>query len=346
MRWVGVVALIGVVLVGYSANAAIRAIIASQPGQEAPPPPPIGYETEDHFPGAAYLYVADADAAPGIGTTGTTALPDMPIPATTDLPISDGTIRPAPPFSMRAASPTDRARALQCLTAAIYYEAANEPEAGQRAVAQVILNRVRHPAFPSTVCGVVYQGSERVTGCQFSYACDGSMARMPSRAGWARAMRVAGDMLSGQVQANVGMATHYHTYAVTPSWNRSLVMTAAIGAHFFHRWQGYWGTPAAFSKSYVGGEPWPGPHARPTIPDVYAPTLASAAAAVAGASPAQLSAPVAPALAPPTALAAIQPAYRESGMPRPAPGASDVASALLPQSQILDKWKDSGKPLR
>ena len=332
MRWAGAAMLLALVLVGYSANAANRAIIASQPPVEAPAPPPIGYETEDHFPGATYLYVADADAAPTTGTTGTTKLPDLPIPA--DAPHAaaadgldgpDGTIHPAPPFSMRGASATDRARALQCLTAAIYYEAASEPDAGQRAVAQVILNRVRHPAFPATVCGVVYQGSERARGCQFSYACDGSMARIPSRSGWARAMRVAGDMLSGQVQASVGTATHYHTYAVTPSWNRSLVMTAAIGAHFFHRWQGYWGTPAAFRQLYAGGEPVPGPHPGAVVPTIVASTM------------------VAPAIvAPKTTIALIQPAYVGSSIPRQAAPPTDS----LPDSQILDKWKDSGKPIR
>ncbi|MFX4781967.1 cell wall hydrolase, partial [Acinetobacter baumannii] len=90
---------------------------------------------------------------------------------------------------------------------------------GQQAVAQVILNRVRHPAFPATVCGVVYQGSEHA-GCQFSFACDGSMARRPEPGLWRRAMAVAASALAGQVYAPVGLATHYHTYAVTPAWNR------------------------------------------------------------------------------------------------------------------------------
>lgn len=329
MRWAGAAMLLALVLVGYSANAAIRAIIASQPRPAPVAPPPIGYETEDHFPGATYLYVADADAAPTTGTTGTTALPTLPIPADAPPPGPDGTIHPALPFSMRGADATDRARALQCLTAAIYYEAANEPDAGQRAVAQVILNRVRHPAFPATVCGVIYQGSERTSGCQFSYACDGSMARVPSRVAWARAMRVAGDMLAGQVEASVGTATHYHTYAVTPSWNRSLVMTAAIGAHFFHRWQGYWGTPGAFRQRYAGGEPLPGPHPRPLAP-----------ALIAGqAMPQTLMQPV---VAAKTDIAAIQPAYVNASTPRLAVASIDS----LPDSQILDKWKDSGKPLR
>lgn len=330
IRWTGAALLLALALVGYSANAAIRAIIASQPGTTQSAPPPVGYETEDHFPGAAYLYIADADAAPTRGTTGTAPLPDLPIPANAVLPVpgTDATVHPAAPFSMRGASATDRARALECLTAAIYYEAATEPDAGQRAVAQVILNRVRHPAFPATVCGVVYQGSERTSGCQFSYACDGSMARQPSRAGWLRALRVAGAMLAGQVEPSVGTATHYHTFAVTPSWNRSLVMTAAIGAHFFHRWQGYWGTPGAFRQVYAGGEPFPGPHPRPIVP-----TLVAA-----------LGQPVPPILLPRTDVAAIQPAYAEASTLRTA--AATAPADTLPESQVLDRWKDSGRPLR
>ncbi len=334
MRMTAAAALLLLVCVGYSAQAAIRAIIASQPTPAAPPPPPIGYETEDHFPGGALLYVADDDAAPSLGTTGTAALPDMPIPADAVQPTNDGTIHPAPPFSMQRASATDRTRALQCLTAAIYYEAGNEPDAGQRAVAQVILNRVRHPAFPDTVCGVIYQGSERLTGCQFSYACDGSMARVPARASWLRAMRVAGAMLAGAVEADVGMATHYHTYAVTPSWNRQLVMTAAIGAHFFHRWQGYWGTPGAFRQPYLGGEPFPGPHPRPVVPDAF--TAAPAMIAAKPDTPAKLR----------TAVALIQPAYRDSGTPQAGYAQRAAPTDALPESTILDKWKDTGRPLR
>jgi hypothetical protein len=139
---------------------------------------------------------------------------------------------------------------------AIYYEAAREPDDGQRAVAQVILNRVRHPAFPATVCGVVFQGSEK-RGCQFSFACDGAMARIRGADLLAARAKVAGAALAGSVFAPVGMATHYHTYAVTPSWNRSLVMTGVFGAHFFHRWKGYWGTAAAFRQAYRAASRFP-----------------------------------------------------------------------------------------
>ncbi len=337
-RTLRLAALLALATIGYSAQAAIRAIIDHLPSA-ASTAKPRGFDAQDHFPGAALLYdeppPAEAPtmpatyAAPAAGVTGTTLLPDLPVSAY--VPGTDGTITPARPFSMARASGQDLGRALNCLATAIYYESASEPDAGQRAVAQVILNRVRHPAFPNTVCGVVYQGSERA-GCQFSFACDGAMARQPSRTGWARALRNASLMLAGGVEPSVGMATHYHTYAVTPSWNRALVMTAAIGAHFFHRWKGYWGTPGAFSQGYRGGEPVPGPHPRlaPLLPPV---TMASAELPrpmpfVPGAT--ALPAPV-------TAPAQVQPAYA---------GSSTMRTDNLPDSQILDKWKDSGKPLR
>lgn len=140
--------------------------------------------------------------------------------------------------------------ALRCLTQAVYYEAASEPDLGQRAVAQVVLNRVRHPAFPNTVCGVVYQGSERRTGCQFSFTCDGSLARIPSLGGWARAERVARDALAGKVAAMVGNATHYHANYVVPYWAPTLDKAATVGAHIFYLMRGFLGSPRAFTSRY------------------------------------------------------------------------------------------------
>lgn len=323
------------VCAGVCAHAAYRAI--EDQGKPAVPVTAVatGYEVEDHFPGAALLYAADdraaaALAAPATGTTGTIDLPDLPLPPeAASFTTADASIHPAAPFDMRRASTLDRGRALECLTTAIYYEAASEPDAGQQAVAQVILNRVRHPAFPATVCGVVYQGSER-SGCQFSFACDGAMTRgQPSRAYWLRAMRVAAAALGGYVSAPVGLATHYHTYAVTPAWNRHLVMTAAIGAHFFHRWQGWWGTPGAFRQIYAGGEPVPGPHTR-IVEAQPVPGITLAAATI-------------PVPASRTLPATIQPAYAQSGTPI-AP--AHTAEAQPGDSQILDRWKDSGKPLQ
>ncbi|HYJ82839.1 MAG TPA: cell wall hydrolase [Allosphingosinicella sp.] len=161
----------------------------------------------------------------------------------------------ARPFAIAFATPADRLRAVECLTAAVYYEAAIESDSGQRAVAQVVLNRVRHPAYPRTVCGVVFQGQERATGCQFTFTCDGALRRTPSVAGWARARRVAEEALAGKVFAPVGWATHYHTNWVVPYWSSSLVKLANIGTHIFYRWEGGWGRPAAFRLSPGRVEP-------------------------------------------------------------------------------------------
>ncbi|MEW4467468.1 cell wall hydrolase [Parasphingorhabdus sp. JC815] len=159
-------------------------------------------------------------------------------------------------------SATDNSRAMQCLTSAIYYEAGLEPDAGQQAVAQVVLNRVRHPSYPATVCGVVFQGSERVTGCQFSYTCDGSMRRTPSLFHWKRAQKVAAMALSGKSISPVGTATHYHTTEIHPYWAKSLRFLGTIGAHRFYSWQGSAGKASAFNQIYRGGEPLPGPNPR------------------------------------------------------------------------------------
>lgn len=152
----------------------------------------------------------------------------------------------ARPFGAAFATPADRLRAVECLTAAVYYEAAVESTDGQRAVAQVVLNRARHPAYPRTVCGVVFQGQERATGCQFTFTCDGALRRTPSASGWARARRVAEEALAGKVYAPVGWATHYHTNWVVPYWSSSLVKLGNVGTHIFFRWEGGWGKPAAF----------------------------------------------------------------------------------------------------
>lgn len=147
-----------------------------------------------------------------------------------------------------------RDTALQCLTSALYYESASEPADGQRAVAQVILNRVRHPAYPASVCGVVYQGSTRRTGCQFTFTCDGSLARTPSKSAWLRSRKLAEAALSGQVFGPVGHATHYHADFVVPYWASSLDKVITVGRHIFYRWSGRPGKPAAFNQRYARTE--------------------------------------------------------------------------------------------
>jgi hypothetical protein len=162
---------------------------------------------------------------------------------------------PAKPFEAKALPEADGRRALDCLTTAVYHEARSESEDGQRAVAQVVLNRARHPAYPQSVCGVVYQGSQRRTGCQFSFTCDGSLARRIEPGAWARARAVADAALSGSVYEPVGLATHYHTTAIRPWWAASLTRAITVGSHIFYRWRGSWGQPLAFRQQHAGVEP-------------------------------------------------------------------------------------------
>ena len=168
------------------------------------------------------------------------------------LPTSDGQVA-ATPFVLRA-SAAERARALQCLTQAIYYEAALEPTPGQEAVAQTVINRVRHAAFPKSICGVVFQGSAQLTGCQFSFTCDGSRARPPIEPFWSRARGVADRALSGYVMAPVGLATHYHADYVLPRWGPEMLKIRQFGSQIFYRYPGPSGQPQSYRERYAGGE--------------------------------------------------------------------------------------------
>ena len=228
------------------------------------PAVPMAFETPgESFPGSAFYYLDDLPnlrtaAAPGPAGAAELALPRPPAGL-----LDSG---PAARSMQLVGTVLDRARAQQCLTMAIYYEAASEPDAGQRAVAQVVLNRVAHPTYPDTVCGVVFQGSERATGCQFSFTCDGSLARKPAKMWWDRAASVARAALAGGVYAPVGLATHYHTVQVHPYWADSLDHVGTIGAHRFYRWRGAAGRSLAFSDSYRGGEPIAAPAPRRAEP--------------------------------------------------------------------------------
>ena len=180
--------------------------------------------------------------------------PEQAVRLNAEIPVASGPNPAAAAFQFKGTAAA-RAQALNCLASAVYYEAGNQDADGERAVAQVILNRVRHPAFPGTVCGVVYQGSTRPTGCQFTFTCDGSLNRQPDADGWRRATEVAAAALGGTVYAPVGWATHYHADYVVPYWASTLTKNAVVGAHIFYRWAGGWGKPAAFNESYSGHEP-------------------------------------------------------------------------------------------
>lgn len=159
------------------------------------------------------------------------------------------------PFFLPVADHSERRQAVECLADAVYYEAGFEPVEGQRAVAQVILNRVRDRNFPNSVCGVVFQGFKRKTGCQFSFVCDGSMKRRPPRAEQAAFSTVIAEQaLNGHVVREVGTATHYHTTYVDPYWAPTLVKITKVGEHIFYRWPGKAGEAYALRDPYEGGE--------------------------------------------------------------------------------------------
>jgi len=124
-----------------------------------------------------------------------------------------------------------------CLSQAIYYEARSEPRIGQLAVADVVLNRVSSPIYPGSICEVVFQGSERRTGCQFSFTCDGSMQARLNKRKWKASTELAGAILAGIRVPVSRNATHYHANYVDPYWADQLTPTAAIGTHKFYKFK-------------------------------------------------------------------------------------------------------------
>jgi spore germination cell wall hydrolase CwlJ-like protein len=131
--------------------------------------------------------------------------------------------------------PKDSVRQMRCLAEAIYFEARSEPEAGQAAVAQVVLNRVRSGIFPTDVCAVVYQDRNHPFACQFSFACEGKSLRIEEPTAWATATRIAEAVVSGaNYNPLLGEALNYHAYYVYPFWAPSLRRVDRIGAHIFY----------------------------------------------------------------------------------------------------------------
>ena len=142
-------------------------------------------------------------------------------------------LRGAQGIGPRADKQRRAARDLDCLTDAVYFEARGESKRGQQAVATVVLNRVKNPNFPKSVCGVVFQRAS--SGCQFSFACDGSMRHGRDEDAWEQARRVAARALSGYVLRDIGSATHFHTIDVSPDWGSQMLKVAQVGLHVFYR---------------------------------------------------------------------------------------------------------------
>jgi spore germination cell wall hydrolase CwlJ-like protein len=127
----------------------------------------------------------------------------------------------------------------KCLANAIYFEARSESPKGQAAVAQVVLNRVRNPAYPNTICGVVYQNDKRRNRCQFSFACDGIKDRVLSPSHYRTAEEIAMAVTAGKIFIpEIGSSTHYYTTYVRPGWARTMEKMKKIGLHIFYRTYG------------------------------------------------------------------------------------------------------------
>ncbi|MEP3051006.1 MAG: cell wall hydrolase [Erythrobacter sp.] len=169
------------------------------------------------------------------------------------IPLAAGMHRGLAAYNPIAEGSSQYSTALKCLTEAVYYEAANEATKGKQAVAQVVINRMRHPAYPNSVCGVVYQGvNDRV--CQFSFTCDGALLRSPLRRQWQESRIVAQQALAGKQLADVGTATHYHADYVVPRWAFTLSKLEVIGTHIFYRFPGRAGEPRAFAAQWTRSE--------------------------------------------------------------------------------------------
>jgi spore germination cell wall hydrolase CwlJ-like protein len=184
---------------------------------------------------------------------------DVAVTMNAAIPAFSGALTSAARFNGVWTSTQDQTRALDCLTAAIYYEAATETPQGQRAVAQVVINRLRDPVYPKSICGVVFQGSQRKTGCQFSFTCDGSLARQPSAPLWLRLRGLAWAAMNGQVEPSVGTATHYHTIWVVPYWQSGLQKIGVVGSHIFYTWLGGASRTARTGSTQIAGEALPLP---------------------------------------------------------------------------------------
>ncbi len=221
----------------------------------ATPPPPLAFALASNSPspGDGTLLAAQSLAPVSLGGSAFVA-------AKTDL--SDR------PGYATLIDPRDRARQLRCLAEAVYFEARSEPEAGQAAVAQVVLNRVRSGIYPTTVCGVVYQDREHPFACQFSFACEGKSLRVEEPACWTTAMRIASGVAAGKIfDAKLASAINYHAAYVRPFWASTLQRLDRIGWHVFYAMRpGLYWAPGALNGNGdlppVMAQAGPGPRTR------------------------------------------------------------------------------------
>jgi len=203
-----------------------------RPGDVPPPAAQRGLAFDDGAtPGLALEFALNSSSpAPSDGVLVAVEADPAGLTTVPQLSAADGK-----PNYAALIDPKDSARQMRCLAEAIYFESRSEPEEGQAAVAQVVLNRVRSGIYPTTVCGVVYQDRNRPFACQFTFACEGKSLRIEEPGPWAVATRIAGDVVSGaNYNPKVGEAVNYHANYVSPFWVGYLRKVDRIGAHIFY----------------------------------------------------------------------------------------------------------------
>lgn len=195
--------------------------------------PPISVAAIDPALGSAAI--AAIDAIDGTKDS------SQPLPASLPTQLAyarDNT--PATSFETPISGKLDQ-KSMWCLATAIYFEARGESYRGQVAVAQVVMNRVNHPLYPSTVCGVVFQNQTKRNACQFSFACDGIPERVTEKEPWAQAQEIAQKVANGSLYlTEVANATHYHASYVYPRWAPRMKRMTTIGLHKFYRFKNGW----------------------------------------------------------------------------------------------------------
>jgi spore germination cell wall hydrolase CwlJ-like protein len=219
--------------------------IATSPRDDAPKAAPAAVTATETAPAPDLAERALHGASPSVsraialGST-TPAEPDaMPIEVTEFPGATLALAYPvngARPDYAALVDPARLDREKRCLAEAVYFESRSEPEEGQAAVAQVVLNRVQSGLYPASICGVVYQNRSHYKACQFSFACEGRSLRITEQAAWTTAVRVATEVMEGRTYiSDVGRSTHYHTNYVRPRWARALTKMDVIGRHIFYR---------------------------------------------------------------------------------------------------------------
>jgi hypothetical protein len=200
-------------------------------GDEAPPPL-VALSFDDGATPALPLEFALNSSSPTSSDGVLVAVETDPVQEITRQPLSSAEGKPN---YAALIDPKDSARQMRCLAEAIYFESRSEPQEGQAAVAQVVLNRVRSGIYPTTVCGVVYQDRNRPFACQFTFACEGKSLRIEEPGPWSVATRIAQEVVNGaNYNPKVGGAVNYHANYVSPFWAGYLKRVDRIGAHIFY----------------------------------------------------------------------------------------------------------------